>query len=115
MTEVVHLISIYKNFKMLTNTKPIQFTNGVAKVEFKTREQADEFIKNIEDNPSLGAYCRVVEQKKAEAVADKAKTEAAQASASGIQVGAQTSDIDKNIIARQAQNELNLQNFYKKD
>lgn len=115
MTEVVHLISIYKNFKMLTNTKPIQFTNGVAKVEFKTKEQADEFIKNIEDNPSLGAYCRVVEKKKAEEVADKAKTEADQASASGIQVGAQTSDIDKNIVARQAQNELNLQNFYKKD
>lgn len=115
MTEVVHLISIYKNFKMLTNTKPIQFTNGVAKVEFKTKEQADEFIKNIEDNPSLGAYCRVVEKKKAEAVVEKSKAGSAQASASGIQVGAQTSDVDKNLVARQAENELKLQNFYKKD
>lgn len=115
MTNVVHLISAYKNFKMLTNTKPIQFTNGAAKVEFQIKEQANEFIQNIKDNPSLSAYCRVVEAEKAEKVVEKSKAEAAQASATGIQVGAQTSDIDKNILANQKASEIKSQNFYKKD
>ena len=102
MTEVVHLISAYKNFKMLTNTKPIQFTNGVAKVEFQTKEQANEFIQNIKDNPSLNAYCR-------------GKVESAKENASGMKIGAQTSDIDKNILANQKASEIKSQNFYQKD
>lgn len=115
MTEVVHLISTYRNFKMLTNTKPIQFTNGVAKVEFKTKEQADEFIKNIKDNPSLSAYCRVVEEAQAEKIAEQGKAESAKESSAGMKVGAQTSDIDKSIINNQKLAESKLQNFYNKD
>lgn len=115
MTEVVHLISAYKNFKMLTNTKPIQFTNGVAKVEFQTKEQANEFIQNIKDNPSLSAYCRVVEEAQAKKVAEQGKAESAKENASGMKIGAQTSDIDKNILANQKASEIKSQNFYQKD
>lgn len=90
MTVKVHLISQYKNYRMLTNTRKLEFRNGVCVVEFQSVDEANNFVKAIAENPALTPYCRVSTMEGAAAVS---ASHEAQASQSGIKVGAQTSEV----------------------
>lgn len=90
MTVKVHLISQYKNYRMLTNTRKLEFRNGVCVVEFQSADEANNFVKAIAENPALIPYCRVSTMEGAAAVS---ASHEAQASQSGIKVGAQTSEV----------------------
>lgn len=90
MTVKVHLISQYKNYRMLTNTRKLEFRNGVCVVEFQSTDEANNFVKAIAENPALTPYCRVSTMEGAAAVS---ASHEAQASQSGIKVGAQTSEV----------------------
>lgn len=90
MTVKVHLISQYKNYRMLTNTRKLEFRNGVCVVEFQSADEAKNFVKAIAENPALTPYCRVSTMEGAAAVS---ASHEAQASQTGIKVGAQTSEV----------------------
>lgn len=90
MTVKVHLVSQYKNYRMLTNTRKLEFRNGVCVVEFQSADEANNFVKAIAENPALTPYCRVSTMQGAAAVS---ASHEAQASQSGIKVGAQTSEV----------------------
>lgn len=90
MTVKVHLISQYKNYRMLTNTRKLEFRNGVCVVEFQSADEANNFVKAIAENPALTPYCRVSTMEGAAAVS---ASHEAQASQTGIKVGAQTSEV----------------------
>ena len=90
MTVKVHLISQYKNYRMLTNTRKLEFRNGVCVVEFQSADEANNFVKAIAENPALTPYCLVSTMEGAAAVS---ASHEAQASQTGIKVGAQTSEV----------------------
>lgn len=90
MTVKVHLVSQYKNYRMLTNTRKLEFRNGVCVVEFQSADEAKNFVKAIAENPALTPYCRVSTMEGAAAVS---ASHEAQASQTGIKVGAQTSEV----------------------
>ena len=75
---------------MLTNTRKLEFRNGVCVVEFQSADEANNFVKAIAENPALTPYCRVSTMEGAAAVS---ASHEAQASQTGIKVGAQTSEV----------------------
>lgn len=94
MTVEVNLISQYKNYRMLTNTRKLEFNNGVCVVKFDSEDEAKSFVKSIEDNPALTPYCRVANYSKAKEVAQAHMTSQSQ---TGIKAGVQTSEIPPQI------------------
>lgn len=94
MTIEVNLISQYKNYRMLTNTRKLEFNNGVCVVKFDSEDEAKSFVKSIEDNPALTPYCRVASYSKAKEVA---QAHMASQSETGIKAGVQTSEIPPQI------------------
>lgn len=94
MTIEVNLISQYKNYRMLTNTRKLEFNNGVCVVKFDSEDEAKSFVKSIEDNPALTPYCRVANYSKAKEVAQAHMTSQSQ---TGIKAGVQTSEIPPQI------------------
>ena len=94
MTVEVHLISQFKNYRMLTDKRKIEFVNGVCVVKFDSESEASSFVKSIEDNPALTPYCRVANYAKAKEVA---QAHISTQSQSGIKAGVQTSEIPPQI------------------
>lgn len=95
----VNLVSSYKNYKMLTNKGKVEFNDGVARVEFNSEDEVKSFVKAIEANPALKPYVRVATEAKANEVA---KANIASQAATGIKVGAQTSEMPKPVVAQVA-------------
>ena len=79
----VNLVSNYPSYKMLTPKKKIEFLDGVARVEFDSEAEA----------------ARVASEAKASEVA---KANIAAQAATGIKVGAQTSEMPKPAVAQVA-------------
>lgn len=95
----VNLVSNYPSYKMLTPKKKIEFLDGVARVEFDSEAEAASFVKAVEANPALKPYVRVASEAKASEVA---KANIAAQAATGIKVGAQTSEMPKPAVAQVA-------------
>ena len=86
-------------FHFLTPNKKIEFLDGVARVEFDSEAEAAGFVKAVEANPALKPYVRVASETKANEVA---KANIAAQAATGIKVGAQTSEMPKPAVAQVA-------------